>query len=363
MKALVTGANGLIGANLVRELLAAGHEARAFVRETSDLRSLEGAPVEIVYGDALSVESITRAAEGCDLLFHAAAVFTYWGYSGDELETIAVRGAINALEAAHHAGVRRVVLTSSSVTLGSGIRPTPRDEDHQLQEKDAPAYLTAKARQEREAFQRAAELGMELVAVCPTITVGPHDYRLSPSNAVIVNYLADPFKVTFPGGCNIVSARDVARGHLLAATAGAAGERYALGSENLDWATIHRAISEMCGVSGPHYFANHTSSYLAATAQELISWLNRKPPATTRAQAKMVGRYYWYRHDRAAALGFTPEPARQALASAIAWLAASPHISRQLRSTLRLAPEVYEARRRLEEREAVVMGGRPANRG
>ena len=111
MKALVTGANGLIGANLVRELLAAGHEARAFVRETSDLRSLEGAPVEIVYGDALSVESITRAAEGCDLLFHAAAVFTYWGYSGDELETIAVRGAINALEAAHHAGVRRVVLT------------------------------------------------------------------------------------------------------------------------------------------------------------------------------------------------------------------------------------------------------------
>jgi dihydroflavonol-4-reductase len=95
----------------------------------------------------------------------------------------------------------------------------------------------------------------------------------------------------------------------------------------------------------------------------LISWLSRRPPATTRAQAKMVGRYYWYRHDRAAALGFTPEPARQALAEAVAWLAASPHISRQLRSTLRLAPEVYEARRRMEEREAAIKGDRGGDRG
>lgn len=52
---------------------------------------------------------------------------------------------------------------------------------------------------------------MELVAVCPTLTVGALDYRLSPSNANVVNYLNDPFRSTFLGGCSIVAARDVAQ--------------------------------------------------------------------------------------------------------------------------------------------------------
>lgn len=344
MKALVTGANGLIGANLVRALLAAGHGARAFVRATSDLRSLAGLDVETVYGDVLEPETVVAAAEGCDVLFHAATVFAYWGHTSDELENVAVNGALNVVEAAKRAGVRRLVLTSSSVVLGSSTRPETRDESSEMREKDAPPYVISKVDQERAAFARAAELGLELVAVCPTMSVGAHDYRLSPSNAVITTYLKDPFKLTYPGGCNIVSASDVARGHVLVAEQGTAGERYLLGSENLEWPDIHRTVSELCGVPGPFFFANHTGSYLAAIANEAVSLVTRKPPPTTRAQAKMVGRYYWYRHDKAAALGFAPRPARRALAEAISWLTTSPHVSRELRSTLKLSREVYDAR-------------------
>ena len=61
--------------------------------------------------------------------------------------------------------------------------------------------------------------------------MGGFDYRLSPSNATIVNYLNDPFRSTFIGGCNIVSAPDVATGHIVAAQHGKAGSRYLLGSE------------------------------------------------------------------------------------------------------------------------------------
>jgi dihydroflavonol-4-reductase len=149
----------------------------------------------------------------------------------------------------------------------------------------------------------------------------------------------------------------VARGHVLAAEKGAPGERYVLGSENLEWADIHRAVSELCGVPGPFFFANHTGSYLAAAAHEALSMLTRKPPPTTRAQARMVGRYYWYRHDKAAAtLGFNPRPARRALAEAVSWLAAGPHVSRELRSTLKLSHEVYEARSAAERAEASAAG-------
>jgi dihydroflavonol-4-reductase len=345
MKALVTGANGLIGANLVRELLAAGYDVRAMVRSSSNVSSLAGLAVEQVIGDILEPETLIPAAQGCEVIFHTAAVFAYGGYQAAELDRIAVQGTQNLLAAAAQARVRRVVLTSSSVVFGSSDRPVVRDETFTLQEPDAPAYILAKAAQEQVAFAQAKELGLEVVAVCPTIVVGPYDVRLGPSNGLIIAYLTDPFKMTFPGGCNIVSAADVARGHRLAAEEGRPGRRYILGAENLEWPAIHGLISELCGLQGPYFFANHTASYLAATAAELLAAVTRQPPLTTRAQAKMVGRYYWYRHNKAAALGYKPGPARQALAQAIAWLAASPHVSRQLRSALTLSREVYAARK------------------
>ncbi len=345
MKTLVTGANGLIGASLVRELLAAGHHVRAMVRSTSDVSSLTGLTVEQVYGDLLQPDTLIPAVQGCEVIFHTAAIFAYGGYQAAELDRIAVEGTRNLLAACAPANVRRVVLTSSSVVFGSSDRPVVRNETFTMQEPDAAPYILAKTSQEKVAFTQAKELELEVVAVCPTIVVGPHDTRLGPSNGIIIAYLTDPFKMTFPGGCNIVSVADVAYGHRLAAERGQPGQRYILGSENLEWPAIHGLISELCGVQGPYFFANHTTSYLAATAAELLAAVTRQPPLTTRTQAKMVGRYYWYQHNKVAALGYKPGSARQALAQAIAWLTASPHMSRQLRSSLTLSREVYAARK------------------
>jgi dihydroflavonol-4-reductase len=343
LKALVTGANGLVGCHLVRELLAAGYEVRAMLRPSSDRRSLAGVEVETVQGDLFDPPSLVAAAQGCDLLFHTAAVFAYWGYSTEALNDIIVEGTRNVVEAAHRAGVQRLVLTSSSVVMGSSLQTRVRHEQYDIHDPDAPPYFLAKALQEQTALARARELGLDLVAVCPTITVGPRDYRLVPSNAVIVSYLKDPTKATYPGGCNIVSVKDVARGHRLAAEQGQPGERYIVGSENWEWSLIHRTISELCGVPGPRLMANHTSAYLAATAMEAMAKVTGQPPASTRVQARTVGRFYWYSHDKLAALGYAPRPARQALAEAIAWLATSPHVGHGLRRRLKLGREVLQA--------------------
>jgi dihydroflavonol-4-reductase len=240
--------------------------------------------------------------------------------------------------------------------LGSSTNKIIRDETDEFNEADA--YSIAKAEQEKAGFARAEKLGMELVAVCPTMSVGPHDYRLSPSSAIICAYLNDPFKVTFAGGINIVSVRDVARGHILVAESGRPGRRYVLGSENLEWAAVHLMISELCGVTGPNLQANHATSYLAATAVEIVATLAGKPPLSTRAQAKMVGRYYWYRHTRAAKLGYSPQPAREALADAIGWLLSTPHIPMTLRGTLTISPEVYNAWRVHKKKESLFQGNR-----
>ena len=82
-----------------------------------------------------------------------------------DLAYIAVNGTLAAINAAYKAGLQRVVLTSSSVVLGSSTHPTVRDDSKDREDPDAPAYVLAKAAQERAAFQRAGELGLELVAV------------------------------------------------------------------------------------------------------------------------------------------------------------------------------------------------------
>lgn len=346
MKTLVTGANGLVGANLVRALVGAGHEVTGLVRPTADRSAVEGLPLRLAVGDVLAADTLADAFREQDVVFHTAVAFSYWGGEPGEITRTATAGSLNVLATAAAAGVRRVVMTSSSVVLGAGYAPQIRDEDAQAEDDTGESdYVLAKIAQERAALEAAERLGVEVVFACPTMSVGGFASRLGPSNSVITSYLADPLRLTWAGGCNIASVRDVAAGHVLLAEHGEPGARYVLGGENLTWRSIHAVIAELAGVAPPAAQASALSCYAIAAAEEARAQLTGRPPLATRAQARMVGRYYWYSHSRAAALGYRPRPARNALAEALAWLAASPHVSRETRATMRLAREVHEARR------------------
>jgi dihydroflavonol-4-reductase len=358
MKALVTGANGLIGANLLRELLRAGHEVTALVRGSSELSAISRLPVRRLVGDVLDPASLDEAAAGQDVVFHTAVAFSYWGHEPRDMARTAIEGSLNLLGAAARAGVRRVVMTSSSVTLGAGASPEVRDEAFQADDDpQESAYVLAKIAQEAAALDSARRLGVEIVFACPTMSVGPFGAALGPSNMVVTSYLADPLRLTWAGGCNIAAVQDVAAGHLLLAEAGVAGERYVLGGENLSWPEIHGLVADLAGVPPPRAQASAVTCYALAVAEETRARLTGRPPLATRAQARMVGRYYWYSHARAAALGYDPRPARQALAEAVAFLAASPHVSRESRVEMRLRREVHAARlARLSDEQAICAG-------
>jgi dihydroflavonol-4-reductase len=347
MKALVTGATGLLGGHIVRELLARGHAVRALVRPTSDRSFLSGLDVEYSTGDVLQPDTLQAAVAGCEVVFHAAAIFAYWGHAAAELDNVAGAGTRNVLTAAHRAGVAKVVVTSSSVVLGGGSAAIVRDETSAAVVDPRLDYAVSKFRQEETALATAAALGQPLVLVLPTLCIGPYDHRLGESNAILVQYLKDPYRTSWLGGGNLAAAADVACGHVLAAELGVAGRRYLLGGENLTWQDLHRQISELCGVAGPLVMSNHTASFLAGATYELIGLLTGKRPPTTREQARMVGRYYWYSHERAATeLGYRPRPVRAALADALAWLVHSDHLPASVYQQLRLAPEVLAARDR-----------------
>jgi dihydroflavonol-4-reductase len=340
---MVTGANGFIGSNLCRELLNQKYQVRALVRNTGDLRSLDGVPVEMMKINSLDVHTLSSAARNCDVMFHTAAVYSYYGHSEAQLNQIAVDGTRNALRAAKESKVSRVVLTSSSVVFGSEVKTIARNEGQTIGDEYAPPYFHSKVKQEKAAVDLARELGIDLLIVNPTVTVGPHDYRPTPSTGAILQYLLDPWRATFPGGCNIVHVGDVAKGHILVARSGIAGRRYILGSENVEWSLFHRIISELCGLPGPWILANRTSSLLASAFTEAAAKLSgTKPSGYTREQVKTIGRFYWYDNSRARQLGYAPMPSRRALAGALGWLVTSPHFTRKLRRQIKPSQEIID---------------------
>jgi dihydroflavonol-4-reductase len=315
------------------------------MRPTSQRTGLSALPVTWFVADLLRAgEDLDAACAGCDVVFHTAALFSYTD-DREQLHSIALTGTNAVLRACARQGVPMVVVTSSSVVFGYSDTASELSESAALASgDDEPAYVAAKIAQHRHALHLGQTLKLDVRLACPTMTIGPTNSRLGPSNGMILAYLSDPLGCTYAGGCNIVSARDVALGHLLIARQGAAGGSYILGSQNLSWRQIHGLIAELSGMPPPRLQLSHASAFLAAAAEEMRAGIAGRQPLSTREQATMVGRHYWYSHAKAAALGFAPKPAHDALVETISWLAASPHISREVRTGMRLSAEIYRFR-------------------
>ena len=339
MKVAVTGATGLVGGHVAGALRDRGHDVGVLVRR----RSAAPDGHRVVRGDIASRADLAELLRGADGLVHCAAPYSY-ELSAEELTAAHVRGTRTVLEAAADAGVRRVVVTSSSVTCGSSSAPDVVDESHRPGWEYTPAYFQAKADQEDLALTYGAVLGLDVVVSCPTVVLGGPDRKLVPSNAVLARYLIDPLRSTFPGGCNVVSATDVGVGHALLLESGQAGSRYLLGGSNLRWRELHEIVSDLAGVPGPNLEMDAGTARAAAAVSDLWSKVSGSPALVTEEETRTVGRYYWYDHSRAAALGYSPMGARPTVALALSWLLASTHLPRWVREGLRPSSEVRTAR-------------------
>jgi dihydroflavonol-4-reductase len=336
----VTGVTGMIGRAVGDRLAAAGHHVRGIARPTSNSVRL---PFDVATAALDDRAALRGALAGCEIVIHCAALYAYGEMRQAELEAVNVDGTRMLIDAAKDAGVRRVVVTSSSVTAGSSADGSVRSETDRIDGGYTPPYFTSKVRQEREAI-RAARDQLEVVIACPTVVMGGPSSRLVPSNAIILRYLLDYFRSTFPGGCNVVSLDDVAQAHVTLAEKGVPGQRYIVGSENLSWRTLHSLIADLAGIAGPRIELPSAAAYLASAAAELWSRFAETEPLSTRDEALTIGRYYWYSNDKMAALGYAPASARTAVAQGLAWLLCSPHLPRWVRDGLRPMPEVRASR-------------------
>src|SRR5690554_1216226 len=151
MRVLVTGANGHIGAHVVRALLDEGHEVRAFMRKSSNQQGLEGLSIEPVYGDVMDPASLEQAVEGCVAVILLAVVYKTIARTAGAVVAPTIQGVTNLDPAAQKTGVQRILYTSSVASVGFYYDPTPyRTGNHWNADPHNP-YYTAKTRSEQAA--------------------------------------------------------------------------------------------------------------------------------------------------------------------------------------------------------------------
>jgi nucleoside-diphosphate-sugar epimerase len=245
-RVLVTGGSGFIGSHAILQLLAAGHEVRATVRDLNregDVRAMlkaggAGAEERLSFfaADLEKDAGWAEAAAGCDYVLHVASPFPLRAPK-DESELIvpAREGTLRVLRAARDAGVKRVVLTSSFAAIGYGHAPqtAPFDETDWTNldgTVHVAPYMKSKTLAERAAWDFIAREGgaLELSVVNPVAVFGPVLGRDYATSIVIVQRLMDGGVPACPRlSFGLVDVRDVVDLHLRAMTAPAAkGERF-----------------------------------------------------------------------------------------------------------------------------------------
>lgn len=321
---MVTGGTGFIGANVVRVLVDRGYQVRALVRPNSDRRNLAGLPVELVGGDVRDLDSVRTAVAGCGLVFHAAALYSFWVRPRQLIYQINVDGTRNVLQAALEAGVERVVYTSSVAALGLREDRRPADEETPVDPRTIVGdYKRSKYLAEQVALAFARERGLPVVIVNPTFPVGPYDVKPTPTGQVVRDFLRRRMPAYVDTGMNVVAVEDVAVGHVLAAERGRVGERYILGGENLTMRELLQLLAEITGLPAPRvrlpYHPVLALSYLNAGICALTGGVPRMTPDTIR----MSRHHMFFDPGKAVReLGFPQTPAREALRRAVNWFRA-----------------------------------------
>jgi dihydroflavonol-4-reductase len=288
VKAYVTGATGFVGAHVARELAARGAEVRS---ERVDL---------------LDADALARAIDGCDAVFHVAALYSY-DADPRMIEQVNVEGTRNVIEACVRGNVGRLVHTSTAGTCGPVAGRPATELDGPPDWELVVPYKRTKLAAERLVLE-AARGQLDAVVVNPTTPVGDGDAKPTPTGAMIAGVARGRVRgYVVTTGLNVVDVRDVARGHALALERGRRGERYLLGGVDLPLRDLFAAVADLAGRPRPSIRV----PYAAAVAAARVGLANA-------AEVRLARLPMYFSSEKAQnTLGYRPGPVTPALARAV----------------------------------------------
>lgn len=296
--ALITGASGFVGANLVEAVTAHGWTARALHRKTSSLKALAGLQYQSALGDILDPASLQAAMQGAEVVFHVAAVADYWRASKDKMLAANVDGTRNVLKAAQASSVRRVVFTSSVAALGQPAFGQALTENAQFNLRpDQFLYGYSKVLAEQVVAEFVAQ-GLEVVTLNPAVVTGPRDVNFG-SGSMVLQMRKTGIPIYPRGGVCVIDVAEVCAAHIAAAERGRVGERYILGGENLWYRDLLTTLAQVVGRRPPALpMPAPLMSGLAVAVDAARDWLKLSLPVSG-DQLRYTNQTFWFDSSKA----------------------------------------------------------------
>lgn len=321
---LLTGAAGLLGSNISRQLIEQGEDVRALVLNGDPALKHVPAEVDVVLGDITVEEDLNQFFNVSDrdiYVIHCASIVTVSGDYNPKVYEVNVNGTKNMLKKAMEKKVKKFVYVSSTSAIPELPNGQVISEVNSFSKKGIIGFYGETKAEASQLVIDAVKQGLDASLVFPSGICGPNDFAYGPVSSFVIEYVAGEMKAGIEGSFNAVDVRDLAAGCIACARKGRKGESYIMSNELVTMREMFDLLSELSGAKNvklilPAFFAKILGRISDLTAK----FTNKQPKLTSFAVYNMLRNNQFSSKKAEKELDYQVRPFRDTIRDEILWL-------------------------------------------
>lgn len=314
----VTGGTGLLGSHLLFKLANDGEKVRALYRSKPSLKDVQQIfnyyqkpelfeKIEWVEGDILDTNLTYEQIQGCENVFHCAAIVSFNPQHRKKLFKVNIEGTANVVNACVENKVAKLCYASSVTTLGMPDIKGVIDEKSNWKEKKKPSnYSISKYYAEQEVW-RGTQEGLNCIVIAPSMIIGPGNFNKG--SLAVFKRIEQGLKYYTEGITGLIDVRDVCNIMLELVRKDFSNEKFCLVSENISFKDYFELISKELGINPPNKLASKTATKIAWITEKIKTLFTGHEPVITKETAKIAHSKDVYSNEKIKSLldyNFTP---------------------------------------------------------
>ncbi|MEA3496278.1 MAG: NAD-dependent epimerase/dehydratase family protein [Bacteroidota bacterium] len=319
MKILVTGADGFLGNNIIRELLVRKYDVKVFLQKNRP-DTFNELKIEKYTGDILEPESIIEASQDCDFIIHTAANTSVWPSKSKIVREVNIKGTQNIVNASLKNKIKRLVYIGTANSFGFGTINNLGNETKEFNsQKYGLDYITSKYEAQQFVIDSVKNKGLNAIILNPTFMIGPFDFK--PTNRSLLLALINGALPGYSkGGRNFLHIKDAAFATCNALEKGKIGECYILGNENLTYKEFYKIAATQLKTKRPKLLIPKPFILFYGLLSETIAFITKKEPTLSYKMSKISIDTNFFSSEKAVKeLGLPQTPIATAIDDAVDW--------------------------------------------